>query len=230
LSAGGIKSPLNAAHRRALAICIISVKNVFDTFLSFDTDTLCSIPILHYVRTANTVFAMMKIHFAASRLDTDFQETIDRDLNVEFYIDELLKSLQELSRTRKLRAAAIFHLVLLMLRTWFRRQKSQTDPELLHVHRNDTIFHTVLQTADAINADSNVHGGNARPHETAIASSFFDVQPTTENAMPPDVDPWPLDQDEEMLPWNELDFESFLDTDNSVLLQIALERLGGLVG
>lgn len=172
---------------------------------------------------------MMKIHFAASRLDSDLQETIDRDLNAEFYIDELLKSLQELSRTRKLRAAAIFHLVLLMLRTWFRRQKSQTDPELVHVRRNDTIFHTVLQTADAINADSNVHGGNARAQETAIASSFFDVQPTAESAML-DVDPWPLDQDEEMLPWNELDFESFLDTDNSVLLQIALERLGGLVG
>jgi hypothetical protein len=172
----------------------------------------------------------MKIHFAARRLDTDLRETIDRDLNVEFYIDKLLKSLQDLSRTRKLRVAAIFHLVLLMLRTWFRRQKSQTDPELLHVRRNDTIFHTVLQTADAINADSNMYGGNARAHETAIASSFFHVQPTAESDMPPDVDPWPLDQDEEMLPWNEFDFESFLDTDNSVLLQIALERLGGLVG
>jgi hypothetical protein len=235
-TASGIKpKSLNAAHRRALAICIASTRNVFDIFLSFDIDTLCSIPVLHYVRTAYTAFTMFKIHFAARRLDSDIQAIIAKDLNVEFYIDQLLKSLEEVSRARKLRIAAIFRLVLLILRAWFQRQKFQTDPDVLHVRRNNTIFHTVLETADAINANGDAQGGNvsgcnARPPEAAIASSFFHVVTTGEDDVPSDVSAWPLGQDEEMLSWNEFDYESFLDTDNSVLLQSVLERLGGLVG
>ncbi len=223
-------NPPSPAHQRALAICITSVRNVFDIFLSFNIDTLCSVPTIHYVRTAYAVFAMMKIHFAANRLDSDLQEMVNIDLNVEFYIDKLVKSLQEVSRTRKLRVAAIFRLVLLILRTWFQRQNSQTDQDHLHVRRNDTVFHTILQTADAINTDGNAYGCNSRAQEIVIANSFFHVQPTVENAAQSDADPWSLEQDEEMLPWDELDFESFLDTDNSMLLQIVLERLGGLVG
>lgn len=228
--------PLTAANRKALAICIASVKNIFDIFLSFNIETLCSIPILHYARTAYTVFTMMKIHFAAGRLDADLQEMMERDLNAEFYIDQLLKSLAEVSRARKLRVAAIFRLVLLMLRTWFQRQKSQTGAEILHIRQNDTIFHAVLQTADAINADGNMnrgnmHGSNARAHEKAVASSVFHVVPMVENYEPTDVDSWPLgDQGEQILPWNEFDYESFLNVDNSTLLQSVLERLGGLVG
>lgn len=221
---------LNATHRRAFAICVVSVKNLLDIFLSFDTDTLCSIPVFQYVRTAYTVFTMMKIYFAARRFDSDLHEMIDNDLNVEFYLDELLKSLQEVSRTKKLRVAAIFNLILLMLRTWFQRQKSQTDPGRMQVRPDDTIFQTVLQTVDAINADGNVHDCNARAHETAVAHSIFHEQPMVEDAVPPGMDDWPSGLDEEMLPWNEFDLESFWDADDSMLLQIALERLGGLIG
>jgi hypothetical protein len=228
---GGIKSQtLSVTHRRALAICIASVKNLFDIFLSLDTDTLCSIPVFHYLRTAYTVFTMMKIHFATRSFDSGLHEMMDNDLNVEFYLDELLKSLQEVSRTRKLRVAAIFSLVLLVLRTWFQRQKSQIDPGHMHGGPDDTIFQTVLQTADSINADGNVHDCNARAHETAAAHSSFHVQPMAESAVPPGIDEWPSGLDEEMLPWNEFDLGPLWDADDSVLLQITLERLGGLIG
>lgn len=224
--AGGIKpQPISAIHRRALAICIVSVKNVLEIFLSFDTETLCSIPAFNYVRTAYTVFAMMKIHFAASRLDNDLHEMMDKDLNVEFYLDELLKSLQEVSRTRKLRVAAIFRLVILMLRTWFQRQKTQVDPDRVHVRREDTIFHTVLQTADAIHTD-----GSSKAIDAATTYSTFPMQAIAEDSMPTGVDAGPLEQDEEMPTWNEFDFESFLEKDDSMFLQIALERLGGFIG
>jgi hypothetical protein len=112
-----------------------------------------------------------------------------------------------------------------MLKTWFQRQKAQVDPDRMHVRREDTIFHTVLQTADAINMD-----GSSKAIDAATTYSSFPMQTTTEIAMSSDVDAWPLEQDEEMLPWNEFDFESFLDRDDSMLLQMALERLGGLIG
>lgn len=224
--AGGIKPhTLNATHRRALAICIVSVKNVLDIFLSFDIESLCSIPVFHYVRTAYAVFAMMKIHFATSRLDNDLHTMMDNDLNVEFYLDELLKCLQEVSRTRKLRAAAIFRLILLMLRTWFQRQKAQVDPDRMHIPRGDTILHTVLRTADTISKD-----GSSKAIDAATTYSSSPMQTMAENAMPSSVESWPLDPDEEMLPWNEFDFEFFLETDDSMVLQVALERLGGLIG
>ena len=56
------------------------------------------------------------------------------------------------------------------------------------------------------------------------------MQTVADNAMPSSVESWPLDPDEEMLPWNEFDFGSFLETDDSMVLQIALERLGELIG
>ena len=228
--AGGIKPQiLNATHRRALAICIASVKNLLDIFLSFDIDILCSVPVFQYVRTAYTIFAMMKIHFAVCRLDSDLHEMMDNDLNVEFYLDKILKSLQEVSRTRKLRVAAIFSLVLLMLRTWYQRQKSQNDPGRMRIRQNDTIFQTVLQTADDINVDGNLPDCNARADETGVAHGFFHVQPMVENAEPLVME-WPSGMDDEMLPWNEFGLEPFLNVDDSMLLQIALERLGGLIG
>jgi hypothetical protein len=229
-ASGIIPQPLNATHRKALAICIVSVKDVLDIFLSFDTETLCSIPTFQYVRTAYTVFAMMKIYFAASRLDSEFHEMMNTDLNVEFYLDELLKSLQEVSRTKKIRVAAIFRLVLLMLRTWFQRQKSQTGLDRGHVRRDDTILHTVLRTVDAIDADGNLHDGSSRAEDIEMAHTSFPIQTTAENVVRSSVDSWPLEPDEEMLPWSEFDFESFLEKDDSMLLQIALERFGGLIG
>jgi hypothetical protein len=229
--ASGIKpQTLNVTHRKALAICIASVKNLLDIFLSFDTDALCSIPTFQYVRTAYAVFAMMKIYFAVCKLDSDLHGMMDNDLNVEFYLDEILRCLQEVSRTRKLRVAAIFSLVLLMLRTWFQRQKSQTDPGRMRIRRDDTIFQTVLQTADDINADGNGHDRNARADETATAHSFFHAQPMVESAEPPIMEEWPSGLDDEMLPWNEFDLEPFMNVDDSMLLQIALGRFGGLIG
>jgi hypothetical protein len=87
-----------------------------------------------------------------------------------------------------------------------------------------------MQTADAINADSNVPDCNARAHEAAIGHSVFHILPTVENVVPPAVEEWPSGLDDDMLPWNEIDLEHFWNSDDSMLLQIALERLGGLIG
>ena len=75
-----------------------------------------------------------------------------------------------------------------------------------------------------------MHSCVSRAHEIVVASTLSPVRPVTDDATPSSIDPWSLEQDDETLPWNEFDFEQFLNTDSSTLLQIALERLGGLVG
>lgn len=226
-----------ATYRRALAICIVSVRSILDIFLSFDTDTLCSIPIFHFVRTAYAVFAMMKIHFAASRIDSDLYYVMDNgDLNVEFYLDQLLKSLQEVAQTRKLRVAAIFRLVLLMLRTWFQRQKSHDNPDHGSVRTDSTILRTVLETAGSINVDgdyslptSNAQGGCSTA-DAAMVDFGIPMQSATNSSVLPAVDGWPSDLEAEMTSWDDFDFATFLENDDPSLLKIALERLGGLIG
>jgi hypothetical protein len=233
---GSIK--VDATHQRALATCIVSVKSILDLFLSFDPDTLCSIPVFYFVRSAYAVFAMMKIHFAASRIDGGLYGVMDsEDLNVEYYLDELLKSLQEVAQERKLRVAAVFRLVLLMLRTWFQRQKSQGNPDNGPINTNNSILRTVLETATAINTDSNYSLPNTHPQggsysraDAAMAEAGIPIQSAAENSVLPDSNGWPSGSDMEMPTWDDFDLATFLENDDPTFLPIALERLGGLIG
>jgi hypothetical protein len=184
---------------------------------------------------------MMKIYFALNMGDGNLNDMLDDDgLDVEFYLEALLNSVDRVAQMKKLRVAAIFRLILLMLRTWFRKQqraKNPSDDLPLGMHRSDSILQTVLDTAEGIGADAqDRHGQNLRMEDNNIGSTNAVTVnsgipgPSPGDNLPLGVDRWTLNVEEGVPFWDEIDFASFLEKDDSMLLQTALERLGGLMG
>jgi hypothetical protein len=122
---------LTPMQRNGFATCIISAHNVLDIFLSYDPQTITSLPVFNFVRVAYAAVVLIKIHFRASRPDSDCSSIIDkRDLNTESYLQRLGESLQRLDAAT-LGLASIFYFVVQMLQMWFDwvQKRCQNDAE-----------------------------------------------------------------------------------------------------
>jgi hypothetical protein len=122
---------LTPMQRNGLATCIISAHNVLDIFLGYDPETITLLPVFNFVRVAYAAVVLIKIHFRASRPDSDCSSIIDkRDLNTESYLQRLVESLQRLETARR-GMASIFYVVLQMLQMWFDwfQKRCQNDAE-----------------------------------------------------------------------------------------------------
>jgi hypothetical protein len=94
---------LSPAHIDALSVCLTSIDGIFETFLKFDVDTVRCLPVANFVRVAYAVVVLIKMYFAAATPNSELGKVIDKDnMRVEQYLDGL---------------------VLLMLKTWFHRQR-----------------------------------------------------------------------------------------------------------
>ena len=115
---------LSTAHISALSSCLASIEGIFECCLAFDVYTVRCLPVGHFVRVAYAVVVLIKMYFAASAPNSELGKVIDKkDMKVDHYLDRLVDIFKASAAEEKSRPSAKFLMVLIMLKTWFVRQK-----------------------------------------------------------------------------------------------------------
>ncbi|KAH8603081.1 hypothetical protein B0O99DRAFT_605034 [Bisporella sp. PMI_857] len=115
---------LTSVHISALSTCLTAIDGIIETFLKFDVDTIHCLPIVHFVRVAYAVVVLIKMYFAAATPHSELGKVINKDnMKVEQYLDSLAAVFKASAAQEKSRPSAKFLMVLLMLKTWFHRQR-----------------------------------------------------------------------------------------------------------
>jgi hypothetical protein len=127
---GQTQEALSTAHIGALSSCLASIDGIFDCFLTFDVDTIRCLPVGHFVRIAYAVVVLIKMYFAAAAPNSELGKVINKeDMRVDQYLDRLVDIFKASAAEEKSRPAAKFLMVLIMLRTWFVRQREGGKPQ-----------------------------------------------------------------------------------------------------
>lgn len=122
---------LSSAHINALSSCLSAIDGIFETFLSLDVEVIRALPIFHFIRVAYAVVVLIKMFFAAATPNSELGKVINKDnMKVEYYLDGLLETFRATAENEKSRPASKFLMVLVMLKTWFHRQKDGKVPPL----------------------------------------------------------------------------------------------------
>lgn len=115
---------LTPAHISALTTCLTSIHGIFDTFLALPTETVRNLPVFHFVRVAYACVLLIRMYYAATTADAEFGKVISKeDLRVEYYLDNLLEVFRAAAEHEKSRPAQKFLMLIVMLKTWFQRQR-----------------------------------------------------------------------------------------------------------
>lgn len=125
-SATGEQMTLTGTHIAALSICLKSIDGIFHNFLQFDVEVIRCLPVASFVRVAYAVVVLIKMYFAAATPGSHFGKVINKDnMKVEQYLDGLVDLFRKSAKDDKSRPSAKFLMVLLMLKTWFHRQREE---------------------------------------------------------------------------------------------------------
>ncbi|KAL9038160.1 MAG: hypothetical protein Q9180_003300 [Flavoplaca navasiana] len=115
---------LTTAHIGALTTCLTSIHGLFDTFLHSTLEEVRTVPVFYFVRIAYATVLLIKLYLAASAAESELGKVFSsNDLRVEDYLRRLRELLQAGAGSGKCRPARSFFLVLVMLQTWFERQR-----------------------------------------------------------------------------------------------------------
>lgn len=115
---------LNSAHVSGLTICLSAIQSIIGIFLTYDTETVRVQPIFQFVRVAYAVVCLTKLYFTVTSANSDLAKVISReDLKVEHNLDGLLETFRMAAEGDKCRPASKFLMILVMLKTWFQKQK-----------------------------------------------------------------------------------------------------------
>jgi hypothetical protein len=115
---------LTPAHISALSNCLMAIDGIFENFFSYDVETIRCLPIYLFVRVAYAVVVLIKMYFAAATPNSELGNVINKDnMKVEQYLDTLVEIFKASAAEEKSRPSAKFLMVLIMLKTWFHRQR-----------------------------------------------------------------------------------------------------------
>ncbi|CAG8982669.1 hypothetical protein HYALB_00006067 [Hymenoscyphus albidus] len=115
---------LTTAHIDALSTCLMSIDGILESFLKFDVETSRCLPVYNFIRVAYAVVVLIKMYFAAATPNSELGKVINKDhMKVEHYLDTLVDTFRKSAADDKSRPSAKFLMVLLMLKTWFHRQR-----------------------------------------------------------------------------------------------------------
>ncbi|EPE28035.1 Zn2/Cys6 DNA-binding protein [Glarea lozoyensis ATCC 20868] len=115
---------LTPAHISALSSCLMAIDGIFENFFSYDVETIRCLPIYLFVRVAYAVVVLIKMYFAAATPNSELGNVINKDnMKVEQYLDTLVDIFKASAADEKSRPSAKFLMVLIMLKTWFNRQR-----------------------------------------------------------------------------------------------------------
>lgn len=141
---------LTPAHIDALSVCLTSIDGIFETFLKFDVDTVRCLPVANFVRVAYAVVVLIKMYFAAATPNSELGKVINKDnMRVEQYLDGLVDIFKASAADEKSRPSAKFLMVLLMLKTWFHRQREGKLPSTTMPLGESTPAPAAVMTSEA---------------------------------------------------------------------------------
>ncbi|RFU25659.1 hypothetical protein B7463_g10687, partial [Scytalidium lignicola] len=124
MSATSQQELLTPAHISALSVCLTSIDGIFSIFLKLEVDIIRCLPVIIFVRLAYAVVVLIKMYFAAATPNSELGKVINKDdMKVAQYLDGLVDIFRATAADDRSRTAAKFLMVLLMLKTWFHRQK-----------------------------------------------------------------------------------------------------------
>ena len=107
------------AHIDSLTICLASIHNAFDAFLSMDVNVLRALPTLFFVRNSYAAVALIKMYSAVSAKGSKFGTIFKiSDLKVEQYLDRLINRLTKTAEGGASRVAHKFSFIFNMLKNW----------------------------------------------------------------------------------------------------------------
>ncbi|RDW73985.1 hypothetical protein BP5796_07427 [Coleophoma crateriformis] len=154
---------LTSAHISALSVCLTSIDGIFDTFLQLDIEVIRCLPIAHFVRVAYAVVILIKMYFAAATPNSELGKVINKDnMKVERYLDGLVETFRAAASNERSRPAAKFLMVLLMLKTWFHRQRAGKEPPA----SGDQILSLATARLEGESAPKDpVHGSSGETHQ-----------------------------------------------------------------
>lgn len=157
---------LTPAHISALTVCLTSIHGLFDTFLSFATETIRDLPVFHFVRVAYACVLLIKMYFAATTSNAELGKVISKeDLKVEHYIDRLLNAFKAAADNELSRAAQKFLVVLVMLRTWFHKQSGRK-PDMSQAAPQAGARHNSLANMTSKSSTSHINADGIREERT----------------------------------------------------------------
>ena len=131
--------PLTPHHISALSTCLDSVDGIFQVFLKLDAETIRCLPVSHFVRVAYAVVVLIKMFFIAATPNSELGKVIDKNnMKVEYYLDGLVEVFRAAASEEKSRPAAKFLVVLMMLKTWFHRQRDGKLPPTIQPAEGST--------------------------------------------------------------------------------------------
>ncbi|KAK4447551.1 putative fungal-specific transcription protein [Podospora aff. communis PSN243] len=117
-------APLTPAHINAISACLAAIDGIFEVFVSLDPLEIRCLPVYNFVRVAYAVVVLIKMYFAAASPKSELGKVISKDnMRVEMHLEKLLAVFHAVAADNKSRPATKFMLVLVMLRSWFHKQK-----------------------------------------------------------------------------------------------------------
>jgi hypothetical protein len=116
------------AHINALSACLTAIDGIFEVFLTLDVQTIRCLPVFNFVRVAYAVVVLIKLYFAASSPKSELGKVINKEnMKVEHYLDSLLEKFRATAADDRSRPAVKFLVVLVMIRSWFHKQKQSVN-------------------------------------------------------------------------------------------------------
>jgi hypothetical protein len=173
---------LTPHHVAALSACLQSIDGIFETFLGFDVDTVRCLPVANFVRVAYAVVVLIKMYFSASTPNSDVGKVFNKNnMKVEEYLEGLVTLFRASSSEDKSRASAKFLMVLVMLQTWFHRQKAGKVQANSSNEPGTTLTVSSEPVADAQN-DSNQNGNGQQQEKQGYGPANTPLQLLSEVA------------------------------------------------
>ncbi|TVY73392.1 Transcriptional regulator WAR1 [Lachnellula suecica] len=151
---------LTSTHISALSSCLTSIDGIFETFFQFDIETIRCLPIFNFIRVAYAVVVLIKMYFAAAQPNSELGKVINKDnMKVEQYLDNLVATFKAAAADEKSRPSAKFLMVLIMLKTWFHRQREGTVTRVSPTGSASTLFtETIADTPSDANPRQKAQG------------------------------------------------------------------------
>ncbi|KAL8745870.1 MAG: hypothetical protein Q9190_002044 [Brigantiaea leucoxantha] len=119
---------LTSAHIGALTTCLTSIHGLFDTFLELTVAEIRTMPVFYFPRITHAAVLLIKMYFAATSPGSELGKVVPSgDMRVDYYLSQIRSLLQAGATESKCRPARSFQMVLIMLQTWFERQKEGKD-------------------------------------------------------------------------------------------------------
>ncbi|KAM7199324.1 hypothetical protein V8F33_004572 [Rhypophila sp. PSN 637] len=168
----GSDAPLTSAHINAMSACLSAVDGIFETFLSLDVSSIRCLPVFNFVRVAYAVVVLMKIYFAASSPKSELGRVINKDnMKVESHLEALLDKFGATAADDRSRPASKFLVVLVMLRSWFQKQKGQQGDDKPGTRTNTPGPGNLLRESEGLPSMSERHRLSASQQQQEYTST-----------------------------------------------------------